>query len=233
MKRLLFIALLGVFFFCTAEGRDLFPVNWYGIEKITKENPEMVKSLVVRLSAATLDTTLTWDERRLAVYGQSILTENKEKSLVDKARDAYNTEDYKSAIELSKEVLEINPMNVSALNIGKNSIAKLVKSGDSGYTMAEGQILHNREQRIYNTIATTGDGSKENPFYVTCVSEEYCFMRYYLDLWEWSGQKLVGMCDVFTLTEKSDYYSSETIYFDTSRSLMIMHRQFENASGSY
>lgn len=232
MKKLivLFACLLSLTSY--VEARDLFPVNWQEIERITTEEPEMVKSLIVRLSADTLDTTLTWEERRLAVYGQSILTENKESSLLDKARSAYNAEDWKAAIERSKEVLSINPLNVLALNICKNSIAELVELGDTAYTMAEGQIYHNREQRIYNTIATTGDGSKEYPFFVTCVPEEYCFMRHYLDLWEWSGQQLVGLCDVFTLTEESKYYADETIYFDTSRSLMITQKQFEKALNS-
>lgn len=210
-----------------AKGRELFPINWSEIEKTTKEKPEYVKSLVARLSAARLDTTLTWDERRLAVYGQSILSESEEEILADKASDAYREENYNEAIEISKKALEINPVNVTVLNICKNAIAQLVKSGDSTYDIAEGQIYHNREMRIYNTIATTGDGSAESPFYVTCVSEEYCFMRYYLDLWKWSQQSLVGMCDVFTLTETSDYYSDETIYFDTSRSLMLLQKKYE------
>lgn len=213
-----------------ANARELFPIDWKQIESTVTEYTDSVKSLIVRLSGPTLDKTLTWEERRLAIYGQSIFSENKESDMANKAVEMYRAEKYKESIEYAKQALEINPLNVAALYAYKNCIAALVKSGDTSYSMDDGQILHNREQRIYNTIATTGDGSKENPFYVTCVAEEYYFMRYYLDLWEWSGQSLVGMCDVFDLTEESKYYSSKTIYFDTSRSLMITHKQFEKAS---
>lgn len=226
-KGLLIFALLGLGSLANyLSARDIIPVNWASIEAIATTKPDSVKSLVKRLSAPELDKTLTWEERILAVYGQSILSESSEESLADKAVDAYNQENYKAAITFAKNALNINPMNVSALHICKNSIAALVKSGDTTYTMDEGQVFHNREMRIYNTIATTGDGSADYPFYTTCVSEEYYFMRHYLDLWEYSEQALEGQCDRFTLKETSEYYSDKVIYFDTSRALMIEHKEF-------
>lgn len=225
MRKTLFIALFALCSLCTwGQVRKLFPVDWHVIEQTTAQYPDSVKSLIKRLSAPTLDHTLTFEERRLAIYGQSILTEGKEQLLADLAKKNYREQDYKASIENAQKALEINPLNVTALHVYKSSIAESVKAGDTDYTMDDGQIIHNREMRIYNTIATTGDGSEKYPFYVCTVAEEYCFMRYYLDLWEWSMQELIGQCDVFTLTEASEYYAAETIYFDTSRSLTILHK---------
>jgi len=80
--------------------------------------------------------------------------------------------------------------------------------------------------RIYNTIAMTGDGSAEHPFCVTKVSDEYNFMRVYLNLWKYSSQALIGNCDVFTLEESSEYYLQPKIYFDVTRVLEIEMMRF-------
>ena len=52
-------------------------------------------------------------------------------------------------------------------------------------------------------------------------------MRYYLELWEYNGQKLIGTCDVFDLKETSKYYDDKEIWFDTSRSLKLLHEKFK------
>lgn len=51
--------------------------------------PDSVKSLVALLSDTKFDPTLTWDDRRLAVFGQSILTENREEDLAYETRDMF------------------------------------------------------------------------------------------------------------------------------------------------
>lgn len=96
------------------------------------------------------------------------------------------------------------------------AISEMNKKGDTSHTIAEGQIFYNIVMRIFNTIAYTGYGTKENPFYITKVSDEYAFMRYYLDLWEYGTQSLEGTCDVFELSETSKYYQEPKIYFDAT-----------------
>lgn len=228
-KVLLFVLLVLGTLSIHAQERELHPIDWKVIETTTLSMPDSIKSLVSRLSGTKFDPTLTWDERRLAIFGQSILSENKEEDLAYKAIDKYNEEKYIEAIQLAKKALEINPLNVSALNTTRECIMSLIESGDTSFKDSDAELYHNRAYRIYNTIATTGDGSKENPFYVTCVSEEYCFLRFYLNLWEYESQSLVGQCDLFKLKETSKYYPYDTIYFETSRDLDIIQKRNDKA----
>lgn len=228
MKKLIFTLLCLVAFPTCVEGRELFPIDWEQIEKTTLAYPDSVKSLVARMSAPTIDRTLSWDERRLAVYGQSVLNENKYNESTKNTTALYKDKKYKEAIASAKEDLEFNPLDASALITCGKSILVLIEQGDSSYQKSDADVFFNRVFRIYNTIATTGDGSKEHPFYVTCVPEEYSFMRYYLDLWDYASQSLVGQCDVFTLGETSEYYKEKTIYFDTSRSLALLVKRLKD-----
>ncbi len=223
MKRTLLCLMICLWAFSAFAERELFPIKWSEIETTTSTNPNYVKSLVERLSLPTIDKNLTWDERRLAFYGQSILTEGKEDNKVNEAISSYNSNEYEKALELAKQALTINALSLPALRIAENSILNLIKAGNTKYQKSDAEVFCNRAFRIYNTIATTGNGSQEYPFFVTKVSDEYEFMRYYLELWEYSGQRLVGVCDVFELKETSKYFSEKKIWFDTSRSLKMFH----------
>ena len=57
------------------------PVDWKKIRNEVKDNPQRVKDLVMRLSATNLDTTLTYQDRILAFYGQSFLSNDEEDGL--------------------------------------------------------------------------------------------------------------------------------------------------------
>ena len=228
MKKLLFTLLLtcmvGV---CHAE-RELFPINWDNMEKIAKAQSDSVRALAVRLSADTLDRSLTWEERRLAVYGMGILNPqlNLKKAAYD-GNEYYREGKYEEALECAKTLLKDNPLNTNALSLAERSILQMVKAGNKKYTKSNAEIYYLRAQRVYNTIATTGNGSEDYPFHVTEVPEEYNFMRYYLEIWEYSGQKLVGTCDVITLSETSQYYNAETVWFDATWPLTVLQREFE------
>ena len=227
MKKILLCLLSSMLFVSAYAERELTPIKWTEIEKTVAAYPDSVKSLVKRLSLPTLDRSLTWDERRLAFYGQSILVKDKDEKKVDEAEQAYRAGDYKKALQQAEIALSINQLSLSALITAEHSILKLIEAGDSTYQKSDAEIYYNRTFRIYNTIATTGDGSKEYPFYVTKVSDEYNFMRHYMELWEYDGQKLVGTCDVFNLKEPSKYYADKEIWFDTSRSLKLLNEKFK------
>lgn len=81
--------------------------------------------------------------------------------------------------------------------------------------------------RIFNTIAMTGDGSAKHPFYVTKVSDEYCFMRFFLDLWEYKMQAATSNCDVITLNKTSKYYDKSQIYFEITRVYELERMMFQ------
>lgn len=58
-------------------------MDWDVVKDIVREDPDNVRELVSRLSAPTLDTTLTYNDRIIAFYGQSLLSDGREAALVD------------------------------------------------------------------------------------------------------------------------------------------------------
>lgn len=199
--------------------RQLLPVDWKAIQKEVKKNPEHVKGLVARLSAQEMDTTLTYPERILAFYGQSFLTNDTEDAYrVD--MDKLETEGkLDECLAMAKKMLDINPLNLNALNTTYHVLFKMATDSTQwqDVTLDDVRPYYHRAMRIYNTIAMTGDGSEAHPFYVTKVSDEYCFMRYYLDLWDYKMQEATSCCDVITLDGKSKYYDQPKIYFEITR----------------
>lgn len=222
MKRFLLSAT--VLFSCLAAfgQREIISVDWNVVKGIVAENPDEVRELVKRLSAPTLDATLTYNDRIIAFYGQSLLSNGKEGALVDDAAKLFSQGDYVNALAKAKEALDINPLNIRALDRAGRSINELIDAGDTSYTKDDGKQYFNRAMRLFNTIAMTGDGSKDYPFCVTSVSDEYDFMNNYLELYEFESQFLVGNCDVFILSETSKYYSNKELYFDATRPLEIL-----------
>ena len=201
-------------------------MDWSAIKEIVKEDPDEVKDLVVRLSAPQLDTTLTYEDRIIAFYGQSLLSDGREAALVVEVSKLFSKTDYQNALVKAREALAINPLNIRALERAGMCIAELIESGDTSYSKDEAKQFFSRAMRLYNTIAMTGLGNEEYPFCVTSVDDEYEFMRNYLELYEYEEQALVGICDVFTLKETSEYYSEKKIYFDATRPLEMLSKSF-------
>ena len=222
MKRL-FLA-IAVLFSCIASygQRDVISMDWDILKDIVKTTPDEVKELVTRMCAPTLDTTLTYNDRVIAFYGQSLLSNNKEFGEVMEMSKLFSKGDYANALLKAREALTINPLNLRALDRAGTCIALLIESGDASYSADEAKQYFNRAMRIYNTIAMTGLGNEEYPFCVTSVQDEYEFMQNYLDLYEYESQALIGSCDVFTLKETSKYYSDRKIYFDATRPLEFL-----------
>lgn len=222
MKKLLLS--VAVLFSCLAAfgQREIITVDWDNIKEIVAKKPDEVRELVKRLSAPTLDATLTYEDRIIAFYGQSLLSSDKERDLVYDASKLFSKGDFMNALAKAKEALAINPLNIQALDRAGRSIYELIDAGDKSYTKDDGKQYFNRAMRLFNTIAMTGDGSKDHPFCVTSVADEYEFMHNYLELYEFESQSLVGNCDVFILSETSKYYSNKELYFDATRPLEIL-----------
>lgn len=212
-----------------AQERELLPVDWKLIKKEAKKNPQHVKDLVKRLSAADLDTTLTYQDRILAFYGQSFLTNDKEDAMRVDMDKLEKQGSYKKCLATAKKMLDINPLNLAALNTAGRVLYVMAidSTHNYGITIEDAIPYFKKAMRIYNTIAMTGDGSEDHPFYVTKVSDEYCFMRYYLDLWEYKNQFATDNCDVFELDETSKYYNQPTIYFEITRVYELERMMFQ------
>lgn len=224
MKKL--ILSLAVMFSCLAAfgQREIITMDWDVVKDLVKEDPDGVRDLVSKLAAPTLDTTLTNNDRIIAFYGQSLLSEGREAALVDDMSRLFSKKDYANALIKAREALAVNPLNLRALDRAGLCIALLIESGDTSYSKDEAKQYFSRAMRLYNTIAMTGSGDEEYPFCVTSVADEYEFMRNYLELYEYESQALVGFCDVFTLKETSEYYSDKKIYFDATRPLEMLSK---------
>jgi tetratricopeptide (TPR) repeat protein len=227
MKQLLIclVAMAALF----SNAREFVPVDWTNIKQEATNHPQRIKDLVARLSADELDSTLTYPERILAFYGQSYLTQDKEELDVRTMQQHAKNKNFEECLACAKRILEINPLNIDALRQAGNAIYALSEDSVNcrGLTKDDAKPYFARAFRIYNTIATTGDGSAEHPFYVTKISDEYNFMRVYLNLWKFSSQALVGNCDVFTLSENSEYYLQPEIHFEITRVLEIEMMMFQ------
>ena len=212
-----------------AQEREMLPVNWKQIKEEVNKNPQKVKDLVTRLSAPKLDTTLTYQDRILAFYGQSFLTNDEEESLKDQMYNLKKKGLLQSSLETAKKILAINPLNLEALNHAGQILYAMANdsTSNSGITKEDAKAYFNRAMRIFNTIAITGDGSSQHPFYVTKVSDEYCFMRFYLDLWEYKMQAATSCCDVITLKGTSKYYNQPQIHFEITRVYELEMLQFQ------
>ena len=224
-----FIFLLFISTNIFAQEREILPVNWKQIKEEVNKDPQKVKDLVTRLSATKLDTTLTYQDRILAFYGQSFLTNDEEESLKDQMYNLKKKGLLQSSLETAKKILAINPLNLEALNHAGQILYAMANdsTSNSGITKEDAKVYFNRAMRIFNTIAITGDGSSQHPFYVTKVSDEYCFMRFYLDLWEYKMQAATSCCDVITLKGTSKYYNQPQIHFEITRVYELERMMFQ------
>ena len=203
---------------------DIIPVDWNSIKEIVSEKPDEVKALVDRLCQPALDTTLTYNDRVIAFFGQAVLSDDKEQALANEVVTLFNKEEYAAALGKAKEALAINPLNIRVLDRAGRCILYMIDGGDESYKEDDAILYFNRAMRLFNTIAITGFGDEEYPFCVTTVADEYEFMQNYLDLYEYESQSLIGHCDVFKLKETSKYYPEKEIWFDATRPLQQLDK---------
>ena len=137
-----------------AQEREILPVNWKQIKEDVNKDPQKVKDLVARLSATSLDTTLTYQDRILAFYGQSFLTNDEEEKLKIKMYDQKDKGHITESLETAKKILEINPLNLEALNHAGQILYAMASdsTSNSGITKEDAKSYFNRAMRIFNTI---------------------------------------------------------------------------------
>lgn len=231
MKKISFVFAL-LFFVATLSHaqtvRVTQPVDWGKVQKVAENDPQRIKGLVARLSANEPDTTMTLNECILAYFGQSFLTpmtEMDEGRTLDKLlKDGK----YEECLTEAKKLLKTNPVSLKALSNALYSMMYMLQDSTThqGLSRDEARLYYSRMHRILNIIAATGDGTEERPFYITAVSDEYLFMRHYLEISKTKMQYLTEHFDVFELDETSEYYKRPKIFFDITRVLEIEKKMF-------
>ena len=228
MKHLLLIIAAFLFLPVTTQAQyECIPVDWKAVKKVADTDPQRINDLVARMSASQIDTTMTWDERILAYYGQSFLTPFPGLTESKDLNDLMKEGKYEECLAGAKEQLKKNPVNLDALFKAGSAISMMVEDSTKQYNVTIDDA-HEYFMRMYLILATidhTGDGTEERPFSVTAVSDEYMFMRLYLDIWQIESQFLTNkQCDGFNLKETNENYSRKQIFFDISR-VMEIERQ--------
>lgn len=195
--------------------KEFIPVDWGFVKKEATENPERIKELVARFSAKKRGKALTDEEKILAFYGQSCLTNDSDTDpQVFEMYELRKAGKQEECLALTRKMLEINPLNLDALTTASSILFSLAKDSTS-LNEANDYLLRSRS--IFWTMLLTGDGSAEHPFHVTKISDEYNFMRHYLNIWKIKMQELSGNCDIITLDGSSSLYDRPQIYFDVTR----------------
>lgn len=202
----------------------MIDVDWNEIKTLAQEDPGFVGRVCDRIDIQ--DTTLSYTEIARAYLAQSFLTADKEDNIVRTMKKAADEGEFEKSLSLSREALEINPVNIDALFYAAISIAELLDKGDTSQSVDEAQKFYDRMMTILVGIVYTGDGSEEHPFVVTKISDEYALMRLALDLYDYDSQSLVGHCDMFDLAATSDVFQADEIWFDATRILELENIMF-------
>ena len=198
-------------------------VNWDKIKAEVNVNPQHVQQLVDILINVDADTTLTAEDKILAVYGRTYLNNGRDMFMELDMSTARNEGKFDVAATLADKVLASNPLNTNAIVSKIYHFRKLLTTEpDKSWMLSDSLKVYSvRLSRILDTIFMTGDGSKEHPFSVTTVGDEYNFLYFFLGLLEVNSQMLIDKCDRLVLGKTNDVYSSPEIYFDITRVLEI------------
>ena len=198
-------------------------VNWDKIKAEVNVNPQHIQQLVDILINVDADTTLTAEDKILAVYGRTYLNNGRDMFMELDMSTARNEGKFDVAATLADKVLASNPLNTNAIVSKIYHFRKLsTTEPDKSWMLSDSLKVYSvRLSRILDTIFMTGDGSKEHPFSVTTVGDEYNFLYFFLGLLEVNSQMLIDKCDRLVLGKTNDVYSSPEIYFDITRVLEI------------
>ena len=203
--------------------KTFMSVNWDKIKAEVNANPQHVQQLVDILINVDADTTLTAEDKILAVYGRTYLNNGRDMFMELDMSTARNEGKFDVAATLADKVLASNPLNTNAIVSKIYHFRKLsTTEPDKSWMLSDSLKVYSvRLSRILDTIFMTGDGSKEHPFSVTTVGDEYNFLYFFLGLLEVNSQMLIDKCDRLVLGKTNDVYSSPEIYFDITRVLEI------------
>lgn len=229
-KLFVFIVLLISLTVSAQTDNSLMPVDWDKIKAEVKANPQRIKSFVEKFTDIDTEFSLTAEEKILAFYGQTYLNNGKDMSVEFDMLRAKKEGKVQESVAIADKVLAINPLNTNAIKFKILHFRELANTDpDKAWMMSDSiKVYSARMLRILDTIFMTGNGSKEHPFYVTAVGDEYNFVYFFLGILEVNSQALIGKCDRLQLGKTNEVYSSPEIYFDITRVLEIEREVFSN-----
>ena len=233
MKQLLLLVtlILGVFaMHATDEAEyETYRITWSEISTLVENSPDSIKSLIDR--AALGDTTLRTKELLVAYMGKSFFGASPFGESRD-ARSALNEDNIDSAMVLIEQAIKRNPLSLS--NNYYYVVCALAQNPQISDYQAMQQdenlkLAVTRFNLLLSAIYYSGNGSKEYPYKVTCVDDEYTFMSQCLDLPRPTNQSLTkDGHDMFKLpAHSSTRYTGQEIYFDATRILELEQNLFD------
>ena len=208
-------------------------VDWGKIKAEVEANPQHVQQLVDIFINVDADTTLTAEDKILAVYGRTYLNNGRDMLMEFDMSKARNEGKFDVAATLADKVLASNPLNTNAIVSKIYHFRKLANTEpDKSWMLSDSLKVYTvRLSRILDTIFMTGDGSKEHPFSVTSVGDEYNLVNFFFGILKVNGQMVVDDCDRLVLGETNENYTSSDIYFDVKRVFEIEKSMFESQGG--
>ncbi|MCH4155813.1 MAG: DUF4919 domain-containing protein [Muribaculaceae bacterium] len=178
-------------------------VDFGSIKNEIEVNPEGIKKLIARV--ANNDDSLKDEEVVKAYVGNSYLSENFTKF------DAFGLEGIEAnkRIETAEKKLAKNPLWVDGLEILAYGYGEAGEMGKSRHYWGV-------RRKIIEAMAKTGDGTKEHPYYVISIDDEYSIMSGILNVIP-KKQAIIGNFDVFNVNSIWDEKNDEKLYFEISR----------------
>ena len=229
MKQLfLFVALIIGSFAAHATDEaeyETYSITWSEIKALVDNHPDSLKTLMNRVAQG--DTTMRTEEILVAYMGNSYFGvspfgESRE------ARDALNEDNIDLAMELIEQAINRNPLSLS--NNHYYIVCYFAKNQQINDDAVDADIILAavRFNMLLSAIYYSGDGSQRFPFKVTCVDDEYTFMRAGLNLPHPTNQSLTkDGHDMFKLpSHTSTLYSGQEIHFDATRILQLEQEMF-------
>ena len=229
MKQLfLFVALIIGSFAAHATDEaeyETYSITGSEIKALVDNHPDSLKTLMNRVAQG--DTTMRTEEILVAYMGNSYFGvspfgESRE------ARDALNEDNIDLAMELIEQAINRNPLSLS--NNHYYIVCYFAKNQQINDDSVDADIILAavRFNMLLSAIYYSGDGSQRFPFKVTCVDDEYTFMRAGLDLPHPTNQSLTNDGhDMFKLpSHTSTLYSGQEIHFDATRILQLEQEMF-------
>lgn len=214
-----FIIITALCFSQISFAQDQINVNFDEIKlKIENINSESYyPKLLKRFNE--FDSTLTFEDSMLIYYGFSFQTDYlKNKPKEEQLEVLANNQEFEKLRIECQKILDQNPVSLAANNKMGYALFKL------GKAESEWKKYQNRYRDFRKVIVFSGNGlSCESAFKVIYVSDEYNIIYDYFEISKINKQSLSGLCDKF-INEASEFYKSEEIYFDASRSL-IRHEE--------
>ena len=229
MKQLfLFVALIIGSFAAHATDEaeyETYSITWSEIKALVDNHPDSIRTLMHRVAQG--DTTMRTEEILVAYMGNSYFGvspfgESRE------ARDALNEDNIDLAMELIEQAINRNPLSLS--NNHYYIVCYFAKNQQINDDAVDADIILAavRFNMLLSAIYYSGDGSQRFPFKVTCVDDEYTFMRAGLNLPHPTNQSLTNDGhDMFKLpSHTSTLYSGQEIHFDATRILQLEQEMF-------